>query len=163
MQGEVISIVTRSIFPHVLRVLSSSVLNIFFSCLCVCKVVAIGQDTVIAVADTDHVVCELEFRKSQKEVSNGVLQRLRIKPTSKSHFSIPLYRLRGLPLVRPISEVEVQRLECEFVMGYQEGDQVMYISAFNNVPVDLPISCNYGFLELSLARGQCRVRYQARG
>ena len=34
----------------------------------------------------------------------------------------------------------MQRLECKFVMGYREGDRIMYISAFNNVPVDLPIS-----------------------
>jgi hypothetical protein len=25
-------------------------------------------------------------------------------------------------------------------MGYQKGDQVMYVSAFNDVPVDLPVS-----------------------
>ena len=101
---------------------------------------SISNDTVVAVADTDHVVSELELRKSQKEDSNGVIQRLRIKPTSKSRFSIPLCRLRVLPLVRPISEVEVQRLECEFVMGYREGDRVMYVSIFNDIPVDLPVS-----------------------
>ena len=99
-----------------------------------------SQDTVQAVADTDHVVCELELRKSQNEDSNGVIQRLRIKPTCKSRLSIPLCRLRVLPLVRPISEVEVQRLECEFVMGYREGDRVLYVSVFNDVPVDLPVS-----------------------
>ncbi len=101
---------------------------------------SISNDIVVAVADTDHVVSELELRKSQKEDSNGVIQRLRIKPTSKSRFSIPLCRLRVLPLVRPISEVEVQRLECEFVMGYREGDRVMYVSIFNDIPVDLPVS-----------------------
>jgi hypothetical protein len=77
-----------------------------------------SQDIVQVVADTDLVVCELELRKSQKNDSNGVIQRLRIKPTGKSRLSIPLYHLRALPLVRPISEVEVQRLKCEFVMGY---------------------------------------------
>jgi hypothetical protein len=45
-------------------------------------------------------------------------------------------------------------LECEFVMGYREGDRVLYVSAFNNVPVDLPHSpWHYGLLEPSLARG----------
>ena len=34
----------------------------------------------------------------------------------------------------------MQRLECKFVMGYREGDRVMYVSAFNNVPVDLPVT-----------------------
>ena len=74
-----------------------------------------SEDAVQAVVDTDHVVCELALRKSQKEDSIGVIQRLRIKPTGKSHLSIPLCRLRALPLVRPISEVDVERLECEFV------------------------------------------------
>ena len=100
---------------------------------------SIGHDTVVVVADTDPVVCELELRKSQKEASNGVIQRLRIKPTSKSRFSIPLCHLRVLPFVRPISEVEVQRLECEFVMGYREGDRVMYVSVLNDIPIDLPV------------------------
>jgi hypothetical protein len=98
-----------------------------------------SEDVVPAVADTDPVVCKLELRKSQKEDSIGVIQRLRIKPTGKSCLSIPLCRLRALPLVRPISEVEVQRLECEFVMGYRERDRVLYVFAFNNVLVDLPI------------------------
>ena len=94
----------------------------------------------LAISDMDPVVCELELRKLQKEHSNGVIQRLRIKPTSKSCFSIPLSRLRVLPLVRPINEVDVQRLECEFVMGYREGDRVMYVSVFNDILVDLPVS-----------------------
>ena len=99
-----------------------------------------SQDTVQANADTDHVVCELELRKSQKEDSNGVIQRLRIKPTCKSRLSIPLCCLKSLHLVCPISEVEVQWLECEFLMGYREIDRVFYVFIFNNVPVDLPVS-----------------------
>ena len=94
----------------------------------------------MAIFNTDPVVSELELHKSQKEDSNGVIQRLQINPTSKSHFSIPLCCLRALPLVRSISEVEVQRLECEFVMGCREGDRVMYVSVFNDIPVDLPVS-----------------------
>jgi hypothetical protein len=57
-------------------------------------------DVVQAVADTDPVVYKLEFRKSQKEDSIGVLQRLRIKPTYKSRLSIPLCRMRALLLVK---------------------------------------------------------------
>ena len=94
---------------------------------------SIGHDIVVVVADTDPVVWTAKD-------SNGVIQRLCIKPTSKSRFFIPLYRLRALLLVRPISEVEVQRLECEFVMGYRKGDRVMYISVFNDIPVDLLVS-----------------------
>ena len=98
-----------------------------------------NQDTLQPVPDTDLVVCEFELRKSQKVDSNGVIQRLRIKPIGKSRLSIPLCRLRALSLVRPISEVEVPT-ECKFVMGYQEGDRVLYESAFNDIPVDLPVS-----------------------
>lgn len=32
-----------------------------------------------------------------------------------------------LPLVRPISELEVQLLENEFVNGYRDGDKVLYV------------------------------------
>ena len=101
---------------------------------------SIGHDIVLAVDETNHVVCELQVHKSQKEDSNGVIQRLSIKPTTKSRFSIPLCRLQALLAVRPISEVEVQRLECEFVMGYREGDQVMYVLVFNEISIDLLVS-----------------------
>ena len=47
-----------------------------FPCLCFCKVVAIGQNTVLAVADTDPVMCELELCKSQKGDPNGAIQCL---------------------------------------------------------------------------------------
>ena len=71
--------------------LNSTVQNIF-SCLCICKVVSIGQDIVLVVVDMDHVVYELELRKSQNEDCNGVIHRLQIKATSKSRLSIPLCR-----------------------------------------------------------------------
>ena len=57
---------------------------------------------------------EIMLRKRQKRDSNSVISRLRIEPEAKSRFRIPLYRLRTLPLVRPINEVDVQRLENEF-------------------------------------------------
>lgn len=93
----------------------------------------------MAVADINHAVYELKLHKSQNEESNDIIQRLLIKPTDMFRFSISLCRLRGLFLVRPISEVEVQRLECEFVIGYREEDWVMYVSTFNDVHVDLPV------------------------
>ena len=83
---------------------------------------------------------ELAIQKSQKEDSNAVIQRHRINPIGKSCFAIPLCRLRCLPLVRPISEVEVNRLENEFVMGYREGDRALYVSPFDNLDQDLDVS-----------------------
>ena len=49
-------------------------------------------------------------------------------------FSFPLWHdssicwLRFLPLVRPMNKVDVQRLENEFVIGYRDGDRVLYVS-----------------------------------
>jgi hypothetical protein len=60
---------------------------------------------------------ELVIQRSQKQDSNTVIQRVRFKTLAKSRFSIPLCRLRCLPLVRPINDVDVARLENEFVMG----------------------------------------------
>jgi hypothetical protein len=56
-----------------------------------------------------------------------------MRPLAKSRFSIPLCRLQSLPLVRPISEVDVARLQNEFVMGYRDGDRAMYVSPYNNL------------------------------
>ena len=83
---------------------------------------------------------ELEIRRSQKDDSIGVIHRVRIKPLSKSRFSIPLCRLQCLPLVRPISEVDVARLQNEFVMGYRDGDRAMYVSLYNNLDEVLLVS-----------------------
>lgn len=41
--------------------------------------------------------------------------------------------MRAMPLVRPINEVDVQRLENEFVTGYRDGDRVMYVSIYDNI------------------------------
>ena len=50
---------------------------------------------------------EIMLCKRQKRDSNSVINRLRIELEAKSHFSIPLYRLRTMPLMRPINEVDV--------------------------------------------------------
>ena len=60
--------------------------------------------------------------KRQKRDSNSVIRRLRIKSKAKSRLKIHLYWLCTLPLVRPINEVDVQRLENEFVTGYFDGN-----------------------------------------
>ena len=83
---------------------------------------------------------ELEIRRSQKEDSISVIHRVRIKPLSKSRFSIPLCRLQCLPLVRPIIEVDVARLQNKFVMGYRDGDRAMYVSPYNNLNEVLHVS-----------------------
>ena len=87
--------------------------------------------------ESNPEVAELERRKSQKEDSNTVIHRVQIKPLNKSRFSIPLCRLQCLPLVRPINEVDVSRLENEFVMGYRDGDSALYVFPYNNLDEDL--------------------------
>ena len=69
-----------------------------------------------------------------------MIHRVRIKPLFKLRFSIPLCRLHCLPLVRPINEVDVTRLENEFVMGYREGDRALYVSPYNNLNEVLDVS-----------------------
>ena len=85
---------------------------------------------------------EIMLRKRQKRDSDSVINRLRIEPEAKSRFSIPLCRLRTLPLVRPINEVDVQRLENEFVTGYCDGDRVLYVSIYNDRAETLDVTSN---------------------
>lgn len=61
------------------------------------------------------------------------------KATNKSRFSMFLCHLRGFLIVHSISKVDVLNLECEIVVWYREGDRVLYVSAFNDVYVDLPV------------------------
>ena len=85
---------------------------------------------------------ELDIRKSQKDDSNYVIHRVRINPLHNSRFSIPLCRLRCLPLVWPINDVDVSRLENEFVMGYRNSDRALYVSPNNNLDEVLFVSDN---------------------
>jgi hypothetical protein len=83
---------------------------------------------------------ELEIRRSQKEVSIGMIHRVRIKPLAKSRFSILLCRLQCLSFVHPISEVDVIRLQNDFVIGYRDNDRAMYVSPYNNLDEVLHVS-----------------------
>ena len=59
--------------------------------------------------------------------------RVQIKPLIKLCFFILLCRLQHLPLVRPISMVDVVWLQNKFVMGYREDDHAIYVSPYNNL------------------------------
>lgn len=100
----------------------------------------VATDSFIPLAESNLDEAELLIRRSQKEESNSVINRLRFKPILKSPFPIPLCRLQCLPLVRPINEVEVARLENEFVMGYRDDDRALYVSPYNNVDAVMPVS-----------------------
>ena len=83
---------------------------------------------------------EIMLHKGQKRDSNSVISRLRIKSKAKLRFRIPLCRLRTLPHVRPINKVDIQRLENEFVRGYRDGDQVLYVSIYNDKAETLDVT-----------------------
>ena len=59
---------------------------------------------------------EIALQKKRKDNTNDIIGRHLIEPKEKSRFKIPLCRFISLPLVRPINEVDVQRLENEFEM-----------------------------------------------
>jgi hypothetical protein len=42
--------------------------------------------------------------------------------------------------MHPINEVDVSRLENEFVMGYRDGDRALYVSLYNNLDELLHVS-----------------------
>ena len=85
---------------------------------------------------------EIMLHKRQKRDSNSVISRLRIELEAKSGFKILLCRLRTLPLVKPINKVDVQRLENEFVIGYRDGDWVLYVSIYNDKAESLDVTSN---------------------
>ena len=85
---------------------------------------------------------EIMLRKRQKRDSNSILSHLCIKPEAKLHIKILLCQLCALPLVQPINKVDVQRLENEFVTGYRDGDQMLYVSMYNDKAKSLDISNN---------------------
>ena len=78
--------------------------------------------------------------KMQKQDSVAVINWLQMMPVLKSCLFIPLCRFRTLPLVRPIIEDDVQRLENKFVNGYRKGHCMLYVSPYNNFYHTLDIS-----------------------
>jgi hypothetical protein len=71
-------------------------------------------------------------RKYHKVDSTGLINKLRMQPAKKSRLLVPLCRLVVMDEVRAVGELDVQKLETEFVNGYREGDRVLFVSPFNN-------------------------------
>lgn len=82
---------------------------------------------------------ELRLRQQQKPDSFKFLSNLQIHP-SHSRVLVPLCRLIPLPLVRPILEQDVKKLEAEFVHGYRNGDRPLYVSIFNDVGLEVDVT-----------------------
>ena len=79
-------------------------------------------------ADMSKVI----LHKLQKEDFIAIINCLCMKPVSKSRLNIATYCMPALPLMHPILQVNVQKLENKFVCGYHEGDQVLYFSFYDN-------------------------------
>lgn len=76
---------------------------------------------------------EADIRKGQKLNSNAFIQSLIFMPhTSKCQLLIPLCRMVALPLVRPILQSDICRLEQDFWAGYRGGDRCFYVSTTND-------------------------------
>jgi hypothetical protein len=84
---------------------------------------------------------ELKFRKSQKIDSNSFIRSLYFKPvTRKCELLIPLCRMIALPLVRPILQSDIRRLEQDFIDGYRGGDRCFYVSTTNDQGASMDVS-----------------------
>ncbi len=84
-------------------------------------------EDVTTVIQSEHM-----HRKIHKLDSTGLINGLRMQPVRKSRLLVPLCRLVVMDEVRAVGELDVQKLESEFVNGYREGDRVLFISPYNN-------------------------------
>lgn len=82
---------------------------------------------------------ELRVRQKQKPDSFKFLSSLQVHP-SHSRVLVPLCRLIPLPLVRPILDQDVKKLEAEFIHGYRSGDRPLYVSVFNDVGLEVNVT-----------------------
>ena len=62
---------------------------------------------------------------------NYLIRRLRIKPFSKSRFSIHFCWLILLHVVRPIFEIDVHVLEIKFMNDYRKSERILYVSPYD--------------------------------
>ena len=79
------------------------------------------------------------WRKLEKRDYHSVLNSMRVLELG---LRIPICRLLPLPRVRPVQEVDVQRLEVQFEDsdGYDDADRALYVSIFN----DKEATCDVG-------------------
>ena len=84
---------------------------------------------------------EAEIRNAQKLDSNALIQSLLFLPnTTKCQLLIPLCRMVALPLVRPVLQSDIRRLEQDFWSGYQGGDRCFYVSTTNDQGTSMDVT-----------------------
>jgi hypothetical protein len=60
-----------------------------------------------------------------------VLERHKIHPKAKAWMNIPLCHMISMPIVKLTLKIDVFKMEHVFQMGYQEGNDVFYVSPMN--------------------------------
>lgn len=93
------------------------------------------------VSDQTLEQTEFELRKSLKVDSNSFIKSRYFQPgTRKCELLIPLCRMVALPLVRPILQTDIRRLEQDFIDGYRGGDRCFYVSLTNDQGVSKDVT-----------------------
>lgn len=87
----------------------------------------------------DIAESEVKVMKLRKPDSFGFISSLQVHP-SHPRVLVPLCRLVALPLVRPIRQQNVKKLEAEFVNGYRSGDRALYLSILNDKGLDMEVT-----------------------
>ena len=88
----------------------------------------------------DWGIAEDNIRLKEKFNSNSIITSMRMKPTSKSRFQIPLCWMTSLPDVRPVLGPDVEKLIADFAHGYREGDRVFYVSIHDGRGKMVPVT-----------------------
>lgn len=81
--------------------------------------------------DVDVEVVQQVIRKTFKQDSYAVVEKLRRKPVEKSRLCIPLCRLQTMTVVRPALITDIKRLQNAFVYGYRPMSAAMYVAPTN--------------------------------
>jgi len=81
---------------------------------------------------TSVLESEQLYYKQLKVDTTELINILHIQPITKSSLKVSLCQMIVMDEVRPVGEMDVQRLESKFMNGYRDGDWVLYISPYNN-------------------------------
>ena len=82
-----------------------------------------------SLRDNDAILGDEDEIRSRKRLNSvATISSLRLKPFSASQFDIPLYRMQAMPMVRPMMQCDLSKLEEEFAHGYREGASIFYVT-----------------------------------
>jgi hypothetical protein len=84
-----------------------------------------------AIEEEDCNFNKDQLKKKQKLNLIQCIQDMCIIPQEFLRFHIPLCCMVYMPLVHPILDSDIKRLEAEFTHGYKIGTNVFYVSLIN--------------------------------